>query len=174
MLTIIALADADSVIVPVQAQYLPAKGMTQLMQTIGMVRKQINPTLKVDGVLLTLADMRTNLARLISETLRDNYLVLKDIFDIVYELKALVKTKNPDALLPWMKKVTTLGISEFKTFVAGLKQDIDAVMNAIAFNYSNGLVEGTINKIKSNKHIMYGRCRFDLLQNKCLILDYTE
>jgi len=73
MLTINALAAADSVIVPVQAQYLPAKGMTQLMKTIGRVRKQINPALKVDGVLLTLADMRTNLARLTADTLRQQY-----------------------------------------------------------------------------------------------------
>ena len=73
MLTINALAAADSVIVPVQAQYLPAKGMTQLMRTIGKVRKQINPTLQVDGVLLTLADMRTNLARATADTLRQQY-----------------------------------------------------------------------------------------------------
>ena len=73
MLTINALAAADSVIVPVQAQYLPAKGMTQLMRTIGKVRKQINPALKVDGILLTLADMRTNLARATADTLRQQY-----------------------------------------------------------------------------------------------------
>ena len=73
MLTINALAAADSVIVPVQAQYLPAKGMTQLMRTINKVRKQINPDLKVDGVLLTLADMRTNLARATVETLQQQY-----------------------------------------------------------------------------------------------------
>jgi chromosome partitioning protein len=73
MLTINALAAADKVIVPVQAQYLPAKGMTQLMKTIGKVRKQINPSLKVDGVLLTLVDMRTNLARITAETLRQQY-----------------------------------------------------------------------------------------------------
>jgi len=69
MLTINALAAADSVIIPVQAQYLPAKGMTQLMRTVNKVRKQINPNLKIDGVVLTLADMRTNLARLTAETL---------------------------------------------------------------------------------------------------------
>ena len=51
MLTINALATADSVIVPVQAHYLPLKGMTQLMQTIKKVQRQINPSLKVDGVL---------------------------------------------------------------------------------------------------------------------------
>lgn len=73
MITINALAAADSVIVPVQAQYLPAKGMTQLMKTIGKVKKQINPALKVDGVLLTLADMRTNLARATADTLRQQY-----------------------------------------------------------------------------------------------------
>lgn len=73
MITINALAAADSVIVPVQAQYLPAKGMTQLMKTICKVKKQINPALKVDGVLLTLADMRTNLARATVDTLRKQY-----------------------------------------------------------------------------------------------------
>lgn len=61
MLTINALAAADSVIVPVQAHYLPLKGMTQLMKTIGKVQRQLNPNLKIEGVLLTLADMRTNL-----------------------------------------------------------------------------------------------------------------
>ena len=73
MLTINALAAADSVIVPVQAHYLPLKGMTQLMRTVNKVQRQINPQLKVDGVLLTLADMRTNLARVTAESLRQNY-----------------------------------------------------------------------------------------------------
>ena len=67
MLTINALAAADSVIIPVQAHYLPLKGMAQLTKTIGKVQRQINPSLKVDGVLLTLADMRTNLARATAE-----------------------------------------------------------------------------------------------------------
>lgn len=49
MVTINALSAADSVIIPVQAQYLPAKGMTQLVQTISRVKKRINPGLKIDG-----------------------------------------------------------------------------------------------------------------------------
>lgn len=73
MITINALAAADSVIIPVQAHYLPAKGMTQLMRTITKVKKQINPALKVDGVLLTLVDGRTNLAKATADTLRQNY-----------------------------------------------------------------------------------------------------
>lgn len=73
MITINALAAADSVIIPVQAYYLPAKGMTQLIGTINKVKRQINPNLEIDGVLLTLADMRTNLARQTEATLRESY-----------------------------------------------------------------------------------------------------
>ena len=73
MITINALAAADSVIVPVQAQYLPAKGMTQLMKTIAKVKKQINPSLAIAGILMTLVDARTNLARATEDTLRQQY-----------------------------------------------------------------------------------------------------
>ena len=73
MITLNALSASDSVIIPVQAQYLPAKGMTQLLQTISRVKKYINPYLKVDGILLTLVDNRTNLAKSTMDTLRENY-----------------------------------------------------------------------------------------------------
>lgn len=73
ILTINALAAADSVLVPVQAHYLPLKGMTELMKTIAKVQRNINPSLRVDGALLTLADMRTNLARATADSLRQNY-----------------------------------------------------------------------------------------------------
>lgn len=73
MLTINALAAADSVIIPVQAQYLPAKGMVQLIRTITKIQRRINPALKIDGILLTLADMRTSIAKLTIESLQGNY-----------------------------------------------------------------------------------------------------
>lgn len=63
MVTINALGAADSVIIPVQAQYLSAKGMTQLLQTVQRVRRYINPNLNVDGIVMTLVDSRTNLAK---------------------------------------------------------------------------------------------------------------
>lgn len=73
MLTINALSAADSVIIPVQAQFLPAKGMTQLLQTVHKVKKFINPEIKIDGILLTLVDSRTNLARNTIETIQRNF-----------------------------------------------------------------------------------------------------
>lgn len=80
MITINALSAADSVIIPVQAQYLPVKGMTQLVQTINRVKK-INPHLKIDGIVMTLVDGRTNLAKTVSETLKRNYGKVIKIYD---------------------------------------------------------------------------------------------
>ena len=73
MLTINALAAADSVIIPVQAQYLPLKGLEQLIKTIGKVKRQINPNLQIEGILMTMVDTRTNFAKDIVALLRENY-----------------------------------------------------------------------------------------------------
>lgn len=73
MLTINALAAADNVLIPVQAAYLPAKGLEQLLETINKVRRQINPKLKIEGILLTMVDSRTNYSKEISNLIRDNY-----------------------------------------------------------------------------------------------------
>ena len=96
MITINALAAADSVIIPVQAHYLPAKGMTQLMKTITKVRRQINPQLKVEGILLTLADMRTNLAKATADALRQGYGSVLKIFKT--EIPVAVKAAEISAV----------------------------------------------------------------------------
>ena len=71
MLTVNALAAADNLVIPVQAQYLPAKGLEQLLQTVSKVRRQINPKPKIDGILLTMVDNRTNNAKSIISALRE-------------------------------------------------------------------------------------------------------
>ena len=73
MLTINALTAADSVIIPVQSQYLPAKGLEQLLRTITRVKRQLNPKLEVDGIVLTMVDSRTTLAREINALVRKTY-----------------------------------------------------------------------------------------------------
>ena len=73
MLTVNALAAADNVLIPVQAQYLSAKGLEQLLQTVNKVRRQINPKLRIEGILLTMVDGRTNYAKDISNLIRENY-----------------------------------------------------------------------------------------------------
>lgn len=81
MITINALTAADSVIIPVQAQFLPAKGMTQLMRSIDMVRNHTNDKLQIDGIVMTLVDGRTNLAKEVIDTIRLKYGMQIRIFE---------------------------------------------------------------------------------------------
>lgn len=73
MMTINALVAADSVLIPVQAAYLPVKGLQQLIKTITMVKKRMNRKLRVEGILLTMVDYRTNFTRDISATVHELY-----------------------------------------------------------------------------------------------------
>ncbi|MDL2234983.1 ParA family protein [Christensenellaceae bacterium OttesenSCG-928-L17] len=73
MLTINAFVAADSVIIPVQAEYLPADAMAQLTKSIARVRRFQNPKLEVEGIVFTMVDERTNLARLSIETIETHF-----------------------------------------------------------------------------------------------------
>ena len=73
MLTVNALAAANRIVIPVSAEYLPAKGLEQLLQTVAKVRRQINPKLQIDGILLAMVDNRTNFAKEIAGLIRDTY-----------------------------------------------------------------------------------------------------
>ena len=81
MLTINALAAADRIIIPVQAQYLSIKGVEQLLGTVARVKQNINHKLRIDGVLLTMVDSRTNNSKEIAALLRNTYGSRIKIFD---------------------------------------------------------------------------------------------
>ena len=70
LLTLNALTAADEVLIPIQCEYYALEGVTQLMRSIRMVREELNPDLKVGGVLLTMFDTRTNLAHQVVEEVR--------------------------------------------------------------------------------------------------------
>ena len=90
MLTINALAAADEVIIPAQAHYLSLRGMEQLIRTISNVKRKINPALEIAGILITMADMRTNYSREIIELLRNTYGSKLRIFDSIIPLSIRV------------------------------------------------------------------------------------
>ena len=73
MMTINSLACADSVIIPVQAEFLSTTGTVQLLQTISSVKRNINPELNIDGILITMTDERTNLSKNIREQIHEVY-----------------------------------------------------------------------------------------------------
>ena len=83
LMTINALVAADSVLIPVQAAYLPVKGLQQLIHTIAMVKKRLNRKLIFEGILLTMVAFRTNYAKDVAGKVREAYGEKIEIFDTV-------------------------------------------------------------------------------------------
>lgn len=73
LLTVNALAAADEVIVPVQCEYLALEGLSQLTSTLELVRRNLNPSLKLRGLLLTMFDARTNLSQQVADEVRSHF-----------------------------------------------------------------------------------------------------
>lgn len=71
LLTINALTAADSVLIPLQCEYYPLEGLSQLLKTINLVRRAFNPTLEIEGILLTMFDGRTALAHQVAKEVRN-------------------------------------------------------------------------------------------------------
>ncbi len=96
IMTINALSASDSVIIPVQAQYLPTKGLDRLLKTIDKVHRFINPDLKVEGILMTLKDERTNMSRDTSTFVRNRYGSMIRVFET--EIPICTKAAESTAL----------------------------------------------------------------------------
>jgi len=103
------------------------------------------------------------LARIISE-----YPAIGNLYYAVQSFKEILFAKRVDDIEGWIATASQLDIVEINSFINGIVPDLDAVKNAIRFEYNNGLAEGTVNKLKLIKRIMYGRCNFALLRNKML------
>lgn len=73
LLTINALTAADSVIIPVQCEYFALEGLSQVMRTIGLVQKSLNPSLDIEGILLTMFDGRNNLSHQVAEEIKGHF-----------------------------------------------------------------------------------------------------
>jgi transposase len=100
--------------------------------------------------------------------------LFRQIIHLVETFRKLMKSKQVEDLDIWIVKAQALEISEINSFVNGILRDIEAVKNAITYDYNNGLAEGKVNKIKVTKRIMYGRCGFKLLKEKLLRLEFQH
>ena len=106
----------------------------------------------------------------LDEIIKQNQIIGK-LYDIVTSFKEALFSKKISRLNKWIKDVGLPGIGEIDSFVGGIIRDKEAVKNAIKFSFNNGLAEGSVNKLKLIKRIMYGRCAFYLLKNKVLNLE---
>jgi len=135
-----------------------ASANTELIERKWVTKLLYQPIEKVKGIT---ADQ---IERVVME-----YPVIGILYDIVQSFKELMFSKRVDDLDAWAKAANRFGIDEIDSFINGISSDLDAVKNAIRFEYNNGLAEGSVNKLKLTKRIMYGRCSFGLLRNKTLL-----
>lgn len=87
----------------------------------------------------------------------------------VNRFRKLLENKHGEGLQGWIDEVSGTNLKELKSFAKGLLSDITAVTNAVSFPWSNGQVEGQINKLKTIKRQMYGRAGFNLLRKRLVL-----
>ncbi|MFK8163083.1 MAG: ParA family protein [Lewinella sp.] len=97
LLTINALTAADTVLVPVQCEYFALEGLTKLQNTINLVQQQLNPQLKIEGILLSMYDQRLRLANMVVEKVRDIF--GEKVFDTIIHRNARI-SEAPNMHLP--------------------------------------------------------------------------
>lgn len=147
----------------------------------GMVKRYISKIKKDNEFVFKKTTKRKYIIKLIYKDLKDIEEIDRTTLLKIYSLEPKVKTyieltkefkgillhtKSIKALNKWIKKAEKIGEDELNSFIKGIRQDYEAVKNSLIYKQSNGVVEASVNKIKLNKRIMYGRCSFELLKAK--------
>jgi transposase len=103
----------------------------------------------------------------ILKELEDKYPEIIELKDLIGEFKNLFKVKT-QSLDTWIDKARRFNIPEINSFTLGIERDLIAVKNSTTSEYTNGLLEGMVNKVKEIKRTSHGRCNFELLRLKVL------
>lgn len=93
---------------------------------------------------------------------------------LALEFHGIFQEKRSEDLPSWIEQAKTSGISSLKNFATGLESDYPAVESAATYDWSNGPVEGHVNRLKTIKREMYGRAGFDLLRKRVLFYPNTS
>jgi transposase len=93
---------------------------------------------------------------------------IAEAITLTQDFAGLVRQRQPDQLDTWLERATASGLQAFKSFANGLRADYDAVKAGITLRWSNGPVEGQINRLKMLKRQMYGRAGICLLRQRVL------
>ena len=114
MITINSLAAADSVVIPTQPHYLSAKGLELLLRTVSKVRRQINPRLRIDGILMTMVMPRTNISKDIISSVKSAYGQKIKVFDtqIPHSVRAVEATAEGTSIFAYDKGGTVAAAYE--------------------------------------------------------------
>ena len=93
---------------------------------------------------------------------------LETAYQLVKEFLHMVRELSGERLEEWLGKVEACHLQAFQSFVNGVQQDKEAVFAGLTLPWSNGPVEGQVNRLKLIKRSMYGRAKFDLLKRRVL------
>ena len=88
--------------------------------------------------------------------------------ELAQEFTRIVRERSPGKFNEWLRSATRSTLKEFVSFARGLSDDYQAVQNALRYEWSNGQLEGHVNRLKLIKRQMYGRAKFDLLRARVL------
>lgn len=136
---------------------------TELIERKWVSKLLYQPIEKVKGI------TENQVVRVVRE-----YPVVGVLYDVVRSFKEIMFSKRVDELDYWAEAAGQLGIEEIGSFVNAINADLEAVKNSIRYEYNNGLAEGSVNKLKLTKRIMYGRCSFKLLRAKALRKEFNK
>lgn len=99
------------------------------------------------------------------------YPILGELYTMIKEFNRIIFSQKAEELETWISEAKKHDVPELQSFIEGTFKDIEAVKNGIIYPYSNGLAEGSVNKLKVIKRIMYGRNSFELLKAKILLYE---
>lgn len=133
---------------------------SELVERYKLLKLLYNPVTKVNGLSIECVN-KVNI----------KYPKYKEIIDLVVDFRTILKEKSEFKINKWIQQASYLNNKYINSFINGITRDITAVKNAITYDYNNGLAEGSVNKLKVIKRIMYGRNSFDMLYKKILWLE---
>ena len=106
---------------------------------------------------------------ILAEQIISSSTLLTEMRNAYISFREVLNGDDASALSGWISEYNSTIIKKLKTFINGLNHDIEAVRNAIKFEWTNGLVEGHVNRLKNKKREMYGRASFELLKRKVIL-----
>ena len=110
-----------------------------------------------------------NKSHILAEQIINSSTLLTEMRNAYISFKEVLNGNNDSNLLVWITENKSTTIGRLKSFINGIKHDIEAVKNAIKYKWTNGLVEGHVNRLKNKKREMYGRASFELLRRKVIL-----
>jgi transposase len=108
------------------------------------------------------------------ETVLKEYPIFGELYTLIKEFNRIIFSQKVEELDTWISGAKEHDIPELQSFLEGTCKDIEAVKNSIIYKYNKGLAEGSVNKLKVMKCIMYGRNCFELLKSKILLYEMMD